>query len=157
MSSTHICSMSNRAEFVHFVFLFLHVAPLRSSVARPSSKTNTEAFVIVSRSLMNGSPPMLSVHLWSTRPWSRPHFSFRQIWKCTWRSIRNTRVLSPSRCWGCSGCVYGMCFFQTFFFFFFFFSKSQARPLVFLDATWKSHPWYFSSVQCKPVGVTGLV
>lgn len=45
---------------MHFVFLFLHVAPLRSSVARPSSKTNTEAFVIVSRSLMAPLPCFLS-------------------------------------------------------------------------------------------------
>lgn len=140
---------------MHFVFLFLHVAPLRSSVARPSSKTNTEAFVIVSRSLMAPLPCFLSTS-----------GQLDLDLDLTFHSGRSENVLGGQfethEYFHHPGvedalAVFMGCAFFKLFFFFFFFSKSQARPLVFLDATWKSHPWYFSSVQCKPVGVTGLV
>lgn len=122
---------SNRAEFVHFVLLFLHaVAPLQSSVAPPSSKTKTEAFVLVSLSLMAPLPcfhPPL-VNLTSTLTSLFIQTDLKMYLVVNFKHTSTFPIPVSGILWLC---VWNVLFSN--YFFFFFFSKSQARSLIFLD------------------------
>lgn len=166
MSSTNICSMSKVIQWswmCAFFRLFLHViVALLSSVARPTSAAPPSppqfTHLIIKDTNSRNFWAFVLVLLFLMAPPPRPPPSPRSCLHPLLVNLTSTSLFTPTdsenvlsgqfqvpehllhATFGNTLCLWNVLSSNSLFL---YFSKSQARFLIFLDATWKCYPVYF--------------